>query len=96
MSKHIAENKNRAERFAEFLEKLVEHNREEVRGLEKEPHRYLVAEYDSGDLNWMYTEDSLDEAEDAINAGSAKDVTVFDLDTGEEFSVSLVAHVNRG
>lgn len=71
----------------------------EARENEQEPKRYLVGEYDSGDLVWFWTVDSLDKAEIDINnheAGSARDFTVFDLDTpGKEHRVSMFAKVQR-
>lgn len=46
-----------------------------------------MGEYDSGDLVWFWTVDSIGEAEEDINnheAGTPRDFTDFDLDTPEK------------
>lgn len=71
------------------------HNRAEVKILETQPKRYLVSEYDSDDLNWAYTTETLAEAEELINAGTSRDVAVYDLDTGQEFRVFYSARIEQ-
>jgi len=81
----------RMERYTTYLEKMVAHRRAEA--TETAPKRYLVAEYDSDDLNWVYTANSLAECAALINAGSARDTSVFDLDTGREHRVIYTASI---
>jgi hypothetical protein len=81
----------RLERFAAYLDMVVAHNRVEVSRWA--PKQFLVAEYDSGDLNWIYTADSLAECAALINAGSVRDTSVFDLDTGREHRVVYTASI---
>ena len=81
----------RLERYAAYLDKVVDHNRTEA--TESAPKQFLVAEYDSGDLNWIYTADSLAECAALITAGSARDTAVVDLDTGREHRVEYTATV---
>ena len=81
----------RLERYAAHLGKVVDHNRTEA--TQSAPKQFLVAEYDSGDLNWIYTADSLAECAALITSGSARDTAVFDLDTGREHRVEYTAAV---
>jgi hypothetical protein len=81
----------RLERYAAHLNKIVAHNRVEAN--ESAPKQLHVAEYDSGDVNWIYTADSLAECASSIHAGSARDTAVFDLDTGREHRVVYTAGI---
>ncbi len=81
----------RLERYAAHLNKVVAHNR--VDANESAPKQFLVAEYDSGDVNWIYTADSLAECVSLINAGTSRDTSVFDLDTGREHRVVYTASI---
>jgi len=98
MSNTLECRKNKVE---EFLVRVCnsESTIAELRENELEPERYLVGEYDSGDLVWFWTVDSLDKAEEDINnheADTPRDFTVFDLDTtGKEHRVTMIAKVNR-
>ena len=87
--------KTRQDRFDEFFAKLVDYNGPQVRDLEKNPKRFLVAEYDHEDLNWMYTVNTLADAEEMINGRTSTNVTVVDLDTGEEFNVFFTARIEQ-
>lgn len=77
----------RKDRLQDFLKKAVYSHRDELAALEAEPRQFLVAEYDSDDLAWFYTKDSLVECKQQIDAGSSRDVSVFDLDSGREYRV---------
>jgi len=92
---------NRKNKVEEFLGRVNNSPNEvqEIRETEVEPQRYLVGEYESGDLVWFWTAESLDEAEKDINnheASTPRDYTVFDLDTPrKEHRVTMIATVQR-
>lgn len=99
MSKAIIS--SRKEQVETFLTRI--HNDQstvkEIREDQQSPKRFLVGEYESGDLLYFWTVDTLDEAENDINnheAGSPREFTVFDLDTpGKEHRVIMLAQVQR-
>lgn len=87
----------REERIELLLKKVVDFRREEL-GAEirsAEVKRYLVVEYDSDDIMWFYTVDSLDAAEKEIDSRTSRDVGVYDLDDGSEFRVEFSSKVIR-
>lgn len=81
----------RFDRYTGYLNMVVAHNREEVS--QHYPKRYLVAEYNSGGLNWIYTANSLAECAALIGSPLDASVFVFDLDTGREHRVKYTATV---
>jgi hypothetical protein len=89
------ESLQRKDRARQRLGKVVEHRRAELVDSVKEPKQFLVAEYDSGDLTWFYTANTLEDCERQINSNTSHDVAVFDLDSGREYRVEFLASIVR-
>ena len=78
----------RESRYAEWLESVLDANRGEAK--EDIPDRFLFAEFDDdGDLYWISTHETLEQAREAITAGERipSGAEVIDLDSGKKYIV---------